>query len=327
MRLVAAGPVLLLFLMPLAGQSGHILYGDFSVDESGLEKKAPQTFQLVLRNIAEVILGRETVSPGSQYRFSGISNGEYSLAVELGGLEVARQPVYVMGLSGSYIRHDIQLAWTNIQLNLQKPVSRPIVYVRSADRQSLFDNAEREQAANNLSQATHFLEQLLQEDPKDFEAWTELGSIFFHREMVEEAAAAYRAALKVRPNYSLARLNLGKLYLSHGDYEEAVSILQEGLSQSEPLPAFYYFLGEAHLRLKEGSKAVEYFRNALEKQPQQMADAHLRLGALYDAAGYKELAADEYQEYLQKRPDSSNRAALEDYIRMHNKQPQSREER
>jgi hypothetical protein len=50
-----------------------------------------------------------------------------------------------------------------------------------------------------------------------------------------------------------------------------------------------------------------------------MASAHLRLAALYNAAGIKERAADEYQEFLKKKPDYPDKKKLEQYIAQHKK--------
>ena len=61
-----------------------------------------------------------------------------------------------------------------------------------------------------------------------------------------------------------------------------------------------YFLGEAYLALKKGSKAVGYLNEALKLDPIGMADAHLRLAALYNLAGYKDRAAAEYEQFLTK---------------------------
>ena len=44
------------------------------------------------------------------------------------------------------------------------------------------------------------------------------------------------------------------------------------------------------------------------------SEAHLRLAWLYNAAGMKDKAAIEYEEFLKKKPDYSDRKRLEDYI-------------
>ena len=58
-----------------------------------------------------------------------------------------------------------------------------------------------------------------------------------------------------------------------------------------------YYLGEAYLRTKKGSKAVIHFNEALKLDPIGKADAHLRLATLYNAVGIRARAAAEYQRF------------------------------
>ena len=74
------------------------------------------------------------------------------------------------------------------------------------------------------------------------------------------------------------------------------------------------------MQIKKGSLAVGYLNEALRLDPKGMADVHLRLARLYDAAGMKDKAAAEYEAYLKKRPDYKDRKKLEDYISA-NKKP------
>ena len=60
--------------------------------------------------------------------------------------------------------------------------------------------------------------------------------------------------------------------------------------------------------------AVGYLNEAIKLDPIGMADAHLRLGALYNLAGRKDQAALEYNEFLKKRPDYPDAQKLRDYI-------------
>ena len=63
-----------------------------------------------------------------------------------------------------------------------------------------------------------------------------------------------------------------------------------------------------------------YLNEALKLDPVGMADAHLRLAALYNGAGMKDKAAAEYEEFLKKRPDDPEKQKLQDYITA-NKKP------
>jgi Tfp pilus assembly protein PilF len=74
------------------------------------------------------------------------------------------------------------------------------------------------------------------------------------------------------------------------------------------------FLGESYLRVKKGSLAVRELEEAARLDPAGQAEAHLSLAALYDAAGYKDRAAAEYEQFLAKMPDHPDRKKLEKYI-------------
>ena len=60
--------------------------------------------------------------------------------------------------------------------------------------------------------------------------------------------------------------------------------------------------------------AVGFLNEAIKLDPLGMADAHLRLATLYNAAGMKDKAAAEYEAFLKKRPDYPDRKKLEQYI-------------
>jgi len=45
-----------------------------------------------------------------------------------------------------------------------------------------------------------------------------------------------------------------------------------------------------------------------------MAEAHLRLAALYNGVGMKDKAAAEYEAFLKKKPDYPDRKKLQQYI-------------
>jgi Tfp pilus assembly protein PilF len=58
---------------------------------------------------------------------------------------------------------------------------------------------------------------------------------------------------------------------------------------------------------------------AIRLDPIGKASAHLRLAALYNAAGMKDKAALEYEQFLMKRPDFSEREKLRQYVKNNKK--------
>src|SRR6185503_7983209 len=71
---------------------GHLLYGDFKVDDSKASGPKPETFQLILYTRGGRIVSREVVSNNGRYRFFDLSNGDYYIVVEVESAEVARVP-------------------------------------------------------------------------------------------------------------------------------------------------------------------------------------------------------------------------------------------
>ena len=131
---------------------------------------------------------------------------------------------------------------------------------------------------------------------------------------------SYRSALTAKPDYFKALLNLGRVQMARKNYEGAIESLDASLKIEPKSASANFFLGQAYLQVKKGSKAVVYLNEALTLDPIGMADAHLHLAALYNGAGMKDKAAAEYEQYLKKKPDSPDRAKLEKYI-SENKKP------
>ena len=135
-----------------------------------------------------------------------------------------------------------------------------------------------------------------------------------------EAEASYLRATEVRPKFFLALLNLGRLRLRQKEFNAAIAALDHAVAV-QPLSAdANYFLGEAYLQIKKGSLAVGYLNEALRLDPQGMAEVHLRLALLYNAAEMKDKAASEYEQFLKKRPDYPDKKRLQKYI-ADNKKP------
>ena len=138
--------------------------------------------------------------------------------------------------------------------------------------------------------------------------------VYFIQKDFEAAENSYTSAIGVKADHVAALVNLGRVRLARKNNEGAIEPLEAALKADPKNAAANYFLGEAYLALKKGSKAVGYLNEALKLDPVGMADAHLRLGALYNLAGYKDRAALEYEQFLQKKPDYPERKKLADYI-------------
>jgi tetratricopeptide (TPR) repeat protein len=97
-------------------------------------------------------------------------------------------------------------------------------------------------------------------------------------------------------------------------YEPAIDALEKAVKARPTSADANHFLGESYLQIKKGSKAVGYLYEAIRLDPQGKADVHLRIAALYHGAGLKQKAALEYEQFLAKRPDYSDKKRLQQYI-------------
>ena len=291
------------------------LYGDVKVDETYAGANKLGTLTIILyTNGGATILGRTTVPVNGRYRFNNVPSGEYELAVEADMTEIARIHVSVAGRPGSDFQQDLAFAWKPLGPNIKaKPttVSADELYQRPSSHQALFAKAQSALDANKHADAVSLLKQIVERDANDFQAWTELGTAFLLSGKKDEAQEAYKRALKARPNFKLALLNLGRLLVEQKKYEDAIAPLTTLIEIDRESPEGNLVLGQAYIQIKKGSKAVTHLNEAARPG---RPEAHLWLATLYDAAKLKDRAAAEYQQFLQKRPNYSDRKKLEKYI-------------
>lgn len=320
------------FLVPvsLVGQSSgsNTLYGDLKVDESKVSGLKPMSFEVVLTGRNRSSIGRQMVAKNGRYRFENLANGTYYISVFMGGSEIANVRVTLLSGTGTESRvggdhrQDIALEWRPNPANREAKagvVSAMKHYERSSAHASLFEKAESSMKEKDYSRAITLLRQILSADPKDFEAWTELGTAYFLKRDSAEAEKAYLHAVELEPNFTLALLDLGKLRLEQKNFEGAIEILTRAAAIPPPSAEVNYFLGEAYLNLKKGSKAVAYMNEAIKIDPLGKAEIHLRVAEIYDNVGLKDLAALEYEKFLEKRKDYPDRKKLQKYIAQNKK--------
>lgn len=301
---------------PIPFGDGHVLMGDLKV--SGPPPSTQPLYYVVLYAGMNAVQ-RQAVSNNGRFRFMGIPNGDYQLAVEYDGREVYRDRFRIFERQKTDVRKDIEMEMRMSGSGGGSPPASHL-YARSAANQTLFNSAKAAIEKKQLDQASALLNQIVEKDPKDFVVWSELGSLYFKQQNYAEAENAYQKALELKPDFVVTLVNLGKLRIDRKNLDGAIEVLTKAVELEARSAEAQHYLGEAYLQNKKGSKAVGHLNEALRLDPQGKAEIHLRLGALYNAAGMKDKAASEYEQFLAKRPDYSEKAKLQDYIKQ-NKKP------
>ena len=317
MKIGIASLIVVFFLAAgIAAQTGgHTLFGDIKVDEAEAGKSAMATFQVLLYAESGNLLMRQTVPANGRYRFIDLRNGRYEVAVEFENREIARVTVSVNSPFKTDFRKDVELQWRR-DSTTSKPsvISVAEFYSRSPANASLLRQAMEATEKKQYDRAISLMRKIVDADDKDFPVWEELGTNFFITRAFFEAESCYLKALQLKPNFVPAMINLGRLRMVSKNLNGAVEILNHAVTVQPTSPEANYFLGEAYLQAKLGSKAVPYLNEAIRLDPAGMADAHLLLAALYNATGLKDKAAAEYSAFLKQKPDFPERKRLEAYI-------------
>ena len=322
MKLLVLSLVLMIFTSAwldrpaLAQSGGHILYGDVNVDESKTAGINRLSYDLILYNLSRQVVARQSVSSKGRYRFNNLQSGVYDLVVELENTEVGRIRIELVSPLPIDQRQDISLELSAPLGASTKPASVSVedYYKRIPANQKLFDRAQAATDKKKYSEAVTLFNELLANDPKDFQAWTELGTLYLIEEKPIQAEIAYIHAIDIRPRFFLGLMNLGRLRVMQKNFEGAIDPLTAAIDIQPTSADANYYLGESYLQIKKGSKAVGYLNQAIKLDPVGRADVHLRLATLYNAVGMKDKAAIEYEEFLKKKPDYPDGKKLRDYI-------------
>jgi tetratricopeptide (TPR) repeat protein len=321
-RLAFVFVLLALLATRTQSQTGSVLYGDLLVEDDGSGELRPLNYFVTLYSLNGYVVARQTVAPNGRYRFPNLADGDYDIVVDLENSEVARVRIQLHSpVIKTDFKYDITLAWKTINRQPLRPVSVTAddFYKRTEANQGTFEKAQQETNRKKFDRAIILLKQLVRIDPNDFQAWTELGTAFLATKNFEEAERAYEKSTEIRPKFFLGLMNLGRVRLMTNQFDAAIPVLKTAVEVQGTSASANFYLGEAYLRIKKGSKAVGYFYEALKLDPVGRAEAHLRLAALYNGAGLKARAAQEYAEFLKKKPAYPDKKKLEAYIALYKK--------
>lgn len=136
-------------------------------------------------------------------------------------------------------------------------------------------------------------------------AYNNLGNAWSAQGRLEEAVASYRQALVLKPGYARAQSNLGLALLGQGKHEAAIVSFRQAILL-QPLDAeSHYSLGLAFTARGSLEEAIVCFRQAIQLRP-DYADAIVALGNALRAQGNRQPAIECYRLALRYRPDSAN---------------------
>ncbi|MGQ0542032.1 MAG: tetratricopeptide repeat protein [Blastocatellia bacterium] len=291
-----------------------VIYGQVTIQGIPRDERKPSIFVSLI--ISGTQVERRQTNEGGYFFFLKAPRPGSALLFEVDGAEVGR--VFLTPTGSNQVRQDASLDWRSLRgvsKSASGVVSTKDRYDRSPEAEKALDKAMTAGKEKKNAEAITLLKEIVAKDPKDFFAWTVLGTVYSTEKNYPEASAAFAKALEQKPEFGLALLGFARLEIGQKNYDKAIEFLLKAVAAEPSSADANHLLGEAYLQNKKGSMAVGYLNKAIELAPVAKAEIHLRLAALYNAAGAKDRAAAEYKAFLEKVKDYPDRKKLEEYIK------------
>ena len=290
-----------------------VIYGQVSIDGMPRGERRPLIYVTLL--ISGTQIDRRPADERGYFFFLQTPRHGHTLLFEVDGGEVGR--AYLTVGTGNRLRQDVSIDWKALRGASAAKIGAISAsgYVRNAEAEKAFDKGMTAVKEKKNDDALVIFKQMVQKDPNDYLVWTMVGSIYSDDKKYGDAAPAFAKAIELKPEFMLARINLGKMELTQKNPERAIEILTKAVDIDPKSADANHYLGEAYLQAKKGSMAVGFLNKAIELAPLQKAEIHLRLAALYNAAGLKDRAAAEYKLFVEKVPNHGDKSKFEQYIK------------
>lgn len=117
----------------------------------------------------------------------------------------------------------------------------------------------------------------------------------------EEAVAAYKKAVELRPDFEEARIALGGLLTDLQRHDEAIAILLEAVERRPDSDSAWTQLGRALQHANRTAEAADCYARAIALNPAQNL-AYNNLGVIFDRAGQTEQAIRQFELAYEKAP-------------------------
>lgn len=290
-----------------------VIYGQVTIANLPKGERRPTVWVYLFNGGAQI--DKRQTRNDYYYFLQAPVNGQ-TIVFEVDNREAGR--VVVSSGISNRLRQDITIDWRSIN-GAAAEEQRGVVsardgYSRGPENEKLFSEALVRIKENELEKAAAVLGSITKADEKDHVAFMMLGTVLMTQKKYADATAAFERAIALKPDYEKALTNYGSMVLGRKDFAKAEELLKRAVAADPNSADANHYLGETYLQTKRGSLAVGFLYKAIELAPVAKASVHLRLAALYDAAGLKPRAAGEYRAFLEKVKDHPERERFLKYI-------------
>jgi superkiller protein 3 len=139
----------------------------------------------------------------------------------------------------------------------------------------------------------------------------ELGKVYISLRQNDDAIRELELALKENPGDADANYFLGARMVQDSRYAEGIPYLERARKMKPDFWASYFYLGKARLRLEQPADAVVLLQRAVELNPDE-ASAYYQLGRALEACGRKSEAGSALRRVRELRAAALQAITLDD---------------
>lgn len=147
--------------------------------------------------------------------------------------------------------------------------------------------------SGNPDEARQWAQSALKQNPMNYKALYELGSIEAHSNKAA-AISDYERGIAIQDNFAPLHRDLGMIYFEQQNYSNAAKHLARAAELGTNDAQLFNFLGICYDRTGRVRQAIDTYHRAL-KLDDNLAEAHLNLGFTYHRMGRETPARIEYQ--------------------------------
>jgi tetratricopeptide (TPR) repeat protein len=141
----------------------------------------------------------------------------------------------------------------------------------------------------------------LESNPGDAAAYQQMGIGYYRTQAYQCGMDAYRQAITIDPQNTMAHNMLGYCCISAGRFEEAVSAFHQLVEAAPEDPNSYDSLAEGYYQLGDTTRAIEYYRQALTVDS-TFSNPYFMLGTIYREQSRRDEAIAHLERYLELDP-------------------------
>ena len=293
-----------IFLSPIAlhcqdsGAEGTLFRGDkaeISVtirDSSGSVIKAPATARLY--RSGGMPMGESATAQGRAF-FVVPRLGDYTLVVQAAGYKTAQKDVSV--LAAVRIEADVYLQQDSSATTVSVPDSGGPMLAPKA--KELFDKAVQALGEDNLDEAEKYMGETLRLAPSHPDVLYIQGVLHLKRRKWAEAQAVLEKATQLDPKHALALAALGMALTNQGKYEAAVPPLEKSLQLNDKTGyETRWALAKAYYHEAQYDQALKVSQEALSNSNGKAPEIELLVAQSLTAVGRYEDSAQALRDFL-----------------------------